>query len=59
MLLRAKPTPTPFPTNSLYTPMDNELLHPLSSVCHPWGEVLLSHGHITDQIFPEQYLRLN
>ncbi len=37
MLLRVKPTPTRFPTNSFYTPMDNTPLHFLSSVCHPWG----------------------
>ncbi len=27
MVLRVKPTPTRFPTNSLYTPMDNTTLH--------------------------------
>ncbi len=27
MVLRVKPTPTRFPTNSLYTPMDNTPLH--------------------------------
>ncbi len=37
MVLRVKPTPTRLPTNSLYTPMDNTLLHSISSVCHPWG----------------------
>ncbi len=37
MVLRVKPTPTWFPTNSLYTPMDNTPLHSISSVCHPWG----------------------
>ncbi len=37
MVLRVKPTPTRFPTNSLYTPMDNTPLHSISSVCHPWG----------------------
>ncbi len=36
MVLRVKPTPTWFPTNSLYTPMDNTPLHSISSVCHPW-----------------------
>ncbi len=36
MVLRVKPTPTQFPTNSLYTPMDNTLLHSLSSVGHSW-----------------------
>ncbi len=37
MVIRVKPTPTRFPTNSLYTPMDNTPLYPMSSVCHPWG----------------------
>ncbi len=37
MVLRVRPTPTQFPTNSLYTPMDNTLLHSISSVCYPWG----------------------
>ncbi len=37
MLLRVKPTPTRFPTNSLYTPVDNTPLHSISYVCHPWG----------------------
>ncbi len=34
---RVKPTTTRFPTNSLYAPMDNTPLHPIPSVCHPWG----------------------
>ncbi len=37
MVLRVKPTPTRFPANSLYTPMDNTPLHSMSSVCHPWS----------------------
>ncbi len=37
MVLRIKPSPTRFPTNSLYTPMDNAPLHSISSVCHLWG----------------------
>ncbi len=37
MVLRVKPTPTLFPTNSLYNPMDSTPLHSLSSVWHPWG----------------------
>ncbi len=37
MVLRVKPTPTRFPTNSLYAPMYNTPLHSMSSVCHPWG----------------------
>ncbi len=41
MVLRVKPTLTRFPTNSLYTPMDNTSLHSISSVCHPWGKLLL------------------
>ncbi len=36
MILRGKATPTRFPTNSAYTPMDNTPLHSISSVCHPW-----------------------
>ncbi len=35
MVLRIRPTPTRFPTNSLYTPVDNTPLHSISSVCHP------------------------
>ncbi len=31
MVLRVKPTPTRFPTNSRYTPMDSTLLHFTSS----------------------------
>ncbi len=37
MVLRVKPTPTRFPTISLYTPMDNTPLHSIPSVCRPWG----------------------
>ncbi len=33
MVLRVKPTPTRFPTNSLYTPMENTPLHSILSVC--------------------------
>ncbi len=32
-------------TNSLYTPVDNTILHSISSVCHPWGKPLLSTAH--------------
>ncbi len=32
MVLQVKRTPTRFPTNSLYTPMDNTLLHSMPSV---------------------------
>ncbi len=38
MVLLVKSTPTRFPTNSLYTPMDNTPFLYISSVCHPWGE---------------------
>ncbi len=38
MVLRVKPTPTRFQTNSLYT-HHNTPLHPISSVCHPLGFV--------------------
>ncbi len=41
MVLPIKPTPTRFPTNSHYTPMDNTPLHSISSVCHSWGTLLL------------------
>ncbi len=41
MVLRVKPTPPGLPTNILYTPMDNTPLHSISSVCHPWGSLLL------------------
>ncbi len=37
MVPRVKPTPTRFPTNSLYTPMDDTPLHSISSACHLWG----------------------
>ncbi len=33
MVLRVKPTPTRFPTNSLHTAMDITPLHSISSVC--------------------------
>ncbi len=36
MELLVRPTPTRFPTNSLYNPMDNSPLQSISSVCHPW-----------------------
>ncbi len=35
--LRVKATPTWFPTNSLYIPMDNTPMHPIPSVLRPWG----------------------
>ncbi len=53
---RVKPTPTRFPTNSLYTPMRNTPLHSISSVCQPWGTIcrdsvyvnpLLVRQHVT------------
>ncbi len=34
--LRVKPTPTRFPTNSLYVPMDYTPMPSISSGCHPW-----------------------
>ncbi len=36
MVLRVKPTPTRFPTKSLYTPMDTTPLHSISNV-FVWG----------------------
>ncbi len=44
MLLGVKLTPTRFPANSLYTPMDNTPLHSIPSVCHPWGDCC-AHRH--------------
>ncbi len=41
MVLRVKPTLTRFPTNNLYTPMDNTPLHSISSVCHPCGTTVV------------------
>ncbi len=35
MVLRVKPTPTRFPTNSLYTAVDITPLHSILSVCQP------------------------
>ncbi len=46
LVLRVKPTPTGFPTNSLYTPMDNTPLHSISTVCHPWGKKVLLHSRV-------------
>ncbi len=37
MVLRVRPTPTRFPTNSLSTPMDNTPLHLISRGCHQWA----------------------
>ncbi len=50
MVLRVKPSPTLFPTNSLYTTMDNKSLHSIPSVCRPWdvllyGLLALTTGH--------------
>ncbi len=47
-VLRVKPTPTRFPTNSLYTPMDNTPLHSISSVGHPWVN---PRCHVNESIF--------
>ncbi len=38
MVLRVRPTPTLFLTNSLFTPMDDTPLHSLPGVLHPWGD---------------------
>ncbi len=37
------PTPARFPTNSLYTPMDNTTVYSIPRLCHPWRG-LLSDG---------------
>ncbi len=42
MAVRVKTTPTQFPTNSLYNPIDNTPLRSISSEGHPW-EVPLSY----------------
>ncbi len=42
MALGVRPTPTRFPTYSLYTPMDNPLLHSIPNVCRAWGNAVLS-----------------
>ncbi len=47
MVLRVRPTPTRFPTNSLYTPMDNTPLHSISSVCYPWGDRCYRYSKLT------------
>ncbi len=39
MVLRVKPTPTRFPTDSLYTPMDNTPSHSTYQVCATRGAV--------------------
>ncbi len=49
MVLRVKLTPTRFPTNSLYTPMDNTPMHSISSVCRPLGRA----GYV-DQLLAAQ-----
>ncbi len=46
MVLRVKPTPTRFPTNSLYTLVENTPMHSISSVCHPW------RTHVKDERAP-------
>ncbi len=38
MVLQIKPIPTRFPTNSLYTTMDNTPRHSKPSVCRPWSD---------------------
>ncbi len=37
MVLRVKPSPSRFPTNNFFTPVDNTPLHSIPSVCHPCG----------------------
>ncbi len=66
MVLRVKPTPTRFPTNSLYTPMDNTPLHTISNVCHPWGcccrrgqnFFVIHYSHCTSYLTARDYLYL-
>ncbi len=43
---QVKPTLTLFPTNSIYTSVDNTPLHFISIVCHPWGVLVRCY---TDQ----------
>ncbi len=56
MVLRVKPTPTRFPTNNLYTAMDNTPLHSISSVCHPGGVMLLFRHSAKSLIAQEERL---
>ncbi len=51
MVLRVTPTLTRFPTNSLYTPMDNTPLHYISSMRH---RSLLCTAEYTPLLFPSQ-----
>ncbi len=44
IVLRSRPSPTLFPINILYTPVDNILWLSKPSVCCPWGEGLLFLG---------------
>ncbi len=46
MLLRVKPRPTRFPTNSLYTPMDNTPLHSILCVCHGCSPICATGGSL-------------
>ncbi len=55
MIFRVRPTPTRFPTNSLYTPIDNTTLHSISSVCHPWGRSSCTH---TEDLRPLSLLKV-
>ncbi len=58
VVLRVRPTPARFPINSLYIPMDNTPLHSISSVCHPWGKVLLSTGVLRVLVGDRLYISL-
>ncbi len=61
MVLRVKPTPTRFPTNSLYTPMDNTPLHSKSSgatrvVVGVFGQILDSEFENYTSAFEETFM---
>ncbi len=56
MVLRVKPTPTRLPNNSLYTPMNNTLLHSISSVCQPWGMAVVGYDEWPVRVQSEEQL---
>ncbi len=58
MILRVKPTPARFPTNSLYTPVDNTLLHSISSVCYPWGVIVAPSFKFRQPFYPPSCFEL-
>ncbi len=57
MVLRVKFTPTRFPTNSLFTPMDNTPLH--SKYVPPVGLLLLLRHWTKSSTSQEERTRIN